>query len=492
MQKIIVHKYHSVFFKVGALLFVLVFIAVGVHLLVPSKASPVVTLPGDINDDGNVNIFDLSLMLKNYGVATHTCVNTSFNCDINGDGMVNIFDLSTLLRNWGKTVAQNSLMDNQIKTLQTIYTDLQPYWDASSGRYLPGDTSNLYGRDNWPSALAAVLSRAETDQTTASQEAQEAIAAENYLIDHHQNADGSPDTDFVTSTFTWEGIGLTANILEEGHKLDAATLHKFEQSMVKFAIYAQNSNGNFYINGNVNLHETLIDLEALKLAQADSLAGPNDAAYMQADYAANQAFIMNPCAARSCSQGANGNWGWNQVNSTTGYFSETVGNFPSNFACATNASGVPYQSPCLGLDYNYGSDHVNTEIDGYILSGYDSWWQRILTQEFNSILARIQNANYQQPGGYIDLTGGSRHTLNPGTPPPPFFTSAYEVLVNHSLATNASPAALSSLWTGEQADMQLWLGWTIGNGPAKYTSNWFDMELSTEPAIALWDLQQAN
>jgi hypothetical protein len=54
------------------------------------------TLPGDVNNDGVVNVFDLSIMLSDWGTN-----NTS--ADVNNDGTVNVFDLSTLLSNWGKT-----------------------------------------------------------------------------------------------------------------------------------------------------------------------------------------------------------------------------------------------------------------------------------------------------------------------------------------------------------------------------------------------------
>lgn len=49
---------------------------------------------GDINQDGSVNIFDLSILLSNYST-------TAANCDLNNDGVVNIFDLSILLSHYG-------------------------------------------------------------------------------------------------------------------------------------------------------------------------------------------------------------------------------------------------------------------------------------------------------------------------------------------------------------------------------------------------------
>jgi hypothetical protein len=49
---------------------------------------------GDLNSDGRVNIFDLSILLRSW--------NRAGQGDLNGDGRVNIFDLSTMLRSWGK------------------------------------------------------------------------------------------------------------------------------------------------------------------------------------------------------------------------------------------------------------------------------------------------------------------------------------------------------------------------------------------------------
>jgi hypothetical protein len=53
------------------------------------------TKQGDLNGDGAVNIFDLSILLSSYNT-------TNANADINKDGTVNIFDLSILLSNYGK------------------------------------------------------------------------------------------------------------------------------------------------------------------------------------------------------------------------------------------------------------------------------------------------------------------------------------------------------------------------------------------------------
>ena len=49
---------------------------------------------GDLNNDGTVNIFDLSILLSNWGTSDAAA-------DLNNDGTVNIFDLSILLSHWG-------------------------------------------------------------------------------------------------------------------------------------------------------------------------------------------------------------------------------------------------------------------------------------------------------------------------------------------------------------------------------------------------------
>ena len=60
----------------------------------PSVPGPSVKR-GDLNSDGKINIFDLSIILTNFNKRTTSG-------DLNGDGVVNIFDLSVLLSNYGK------------------------------------------------------------------------------------------------------------------------------------------------------------------------------------------------------------------------------------------------------------------------------------------------------------------------------------------------------------------------------------------------------
>lgn len=50
-------------------------------------------ISGDLNNDGKINVFDLSTLLSRWGTADAAA-------DINNDGTVNVFDLSTLLSHW--------------------------------------------------------------------------------------------------------------------------------------------------------------------------------------------------------------------------------------------------------------------------------------------------------------------------------------------------------------------------------------------------------
>lgn len=64
--------------------------------ITPTPTPTPASIPGDINGDGVVNLFDLNILSRNYGQTG------SNSADINGDGQVNLFDFNILVRNYGR------------------------------------------------------------------------------------------------------------------------------------------------------------------------------------------------------------------------------------------------------------------------------------------------------------------------------------------------------------------------------------------------------
>ena len=62
----------------------------------PYLLTRVTPLPGDVNFDGVVDIFDINLLSAHWG-------ETGSAGDANGDGMVNIFDINMISSNWTPT-----------------------------------------------------------------------------------------------------------------------------------------------------------------------------------------------------------------------------------------------------------------------------------------------------------------------------------------------------------------------------------------------------
>jgi hypothetical protein len=62
-----------------------------------------VTIPGDINGDGSVDIYDAIALAKAYG-STPGSPNWNSNADINGDGIVDIYDAIILAANFGQSI----------------------------------------------------------------------------------------------------------------------------------------------------------------------------------------------------------------------------------------------------------------------------------------------------------------------------------------------------------------------------------------------------
>jgi hypothetical protein len=79
-------------------IFVLCFGVIGGYIIWRGFAATPANV--DINQDGAVNITDLSLLLSSYGQNITQCAtNNTYKCDLSSpsDGVVNVFDLSILL-----------------------------------------------------------------------------------------------------------------------------------------------------------------------------------------------------------------------------------------------------------------------------------------------------------------------------------------------------------------------------------------------------------
>ena len=66
-------------------------------------------LPEDVNQDGVVNIIDLTLVASSFGA---TGENTA---DVNQDGVVNIIDLTLVAAAFGNTAARTGNMESQTR-----------------------------------------------------------------------------------------------------------------------------------------------------------------------------------------------------------------------------------------------------------------------------------------------------------------------------------------------------------------------------------------
>jgi len=57
--------------------------------------------PGDVNNEGSINIVDLAVMAHNWGTS-----NTKEGFDFNSDGVIHILESVTLAKNWVKNAKQ--------------------------------------------------------------------------------------------------------------------------------------------------------------------------------------------------------------------------------------------------------------------------------------------------------------------------------------------------------------------------------------------------
>jgi hypothetical protein len=310
-------------------------------------------------------------------------------------------------------------------------------WDPQA--YDTTQPDGFWEKEQWPAiseAVAALYYHDTGDQAQADARAQIAIATVNAAIANKQHTNGSyGESGAVGGTFWAQAQGLIALVLHRAGELDGRTLSRWTSSLDSYAGWLHASrNDRWYINGNDNLRITLIMLEAWKLAQ---LIGSTRADAIHRWYTASESFTMNPCAATHCSP-PTGAWGWHQSSPTSGYLSETPpgSNYPVQYRCHG-------PQPCTGFDPYYTTLQLYDAVNGYVLSGHESWWQRLLVDEWHRVQPLLID------GGDLNASNGSRHN-NPTTP---FDPSVYAVLDRERIETH------DHLWTQQNTDMQAHYQW---------------------------------
>jgi hypothetical protein len=112
---------------------------IGVAVLRLAQAAPV---PGDLNQDGVVNVSDLSILLSDWGTSNATA-------DINHDGTVNVLDLSILLAHWGQTAPTPSATPTPTPNPNGTTVTINKNSPEMTSKFLPGvdltqqDTNNV-------------------------------------------------------------------------------------------------------------------------------------------------------------------------------------------------------------------------------------------------------------------------------------------------------------------------------------------------------------
>ena len=120
------------------------FAGAGVYLLHASHAASPLT--GDLNGDGSVNIFDLSIFLTHWQQPNASGLPEDFN----GDGKVDIFDLSILLSNYGESVSGNGQTLNCAPTSSNTMTNTVSHLCGFADTTNTGTNGTLYPASTGP------------------------------------------------------------------------------------------------------------------------------------------------------------------------------------------------------------------------------------------------------------------------------------------------------------------------------------------------------
>jgi hypothetical protein len=193
--------------------FVVLVALIGAHILFSSKAANVA---GDLNNDGNVDIIDLSTLLSHWDEA-----GAGNPQDINQNGLVDIYDLSILLKNYGNSAPGPSAPANA--SLPTISGSVVQgkQLTATNGTWLNSPTSYSYqwqdcdpvggSCTNIAGAVNSsyMLAQADVGHTIKVIVAASNAVGSNSAISAHTNVvnsvgvDAGPAGDFFWKGFNW-------------------------------------------------------------------------------------------------------------------------------------------------------------------------------------------------------------------------------------------------------------------------------------------------
>jgi hypothetical protein len=142
----------------------------------------------DINNDGTVNILDMSTLLSKWGQT-----GSGINADINGDSTVNVFDLSILLTRWGTVSAPDKLFGYGAPKIGTTAAEKDAYFQLAK----QGNATSARGDVNWEitERNQGTLNWGETDRlvAAASKVGIRVIAVATYSPQWASSCPASPD-----------------------------------------------------------------------------------------------------------------------------------------------------------------------------------------------------------------------------------------------------------------------------------------------------------
>jgi hypothetical protein len=362
----------------------------------------------------------------------------------------------------------STLLKKQGTQLKTTISQLETAAYNGSGVWSAGNHSaGPWGVYQSPATAEAALANDPSAGNLEADREHEARVAEETInagIASHNASGGfepSSDTDAVDGAWFAEDLGFVGDVLYKGGWLRGGTLQSWEQRLVSYVRWLQSTgNTSWYTNGNVNLRFALIMLEARNLAT--DAGDATDAAEMSADLSTEEAFTVNPCAGGTCTPGA-GRWGWHQ-DGNAGYFSETPSGWPNDWSCDN--------SPCTGFDPEYTALQLQDALTGYVISGYDGWWQNIVVSEYNRLAPLVSS-------GRLNQANGSRKN----DPPFLFFPPVYAVLDEHNLTSD--DAGWQAQMNQYQTDANIWVANAGSQGPEEYRA-------LAAPAVAVLDAEQRS